>query len=58
MIYLEECVQTTLESIYICGIPAITEVFYSKSDNNEWIVETNGFNSKKLLNNIVVLKNY
>lgn len=48
MIYLEECVQTTLESIYICGIPAITEVFYSKSDNNEWIVETNGFNSKKI----------
>ena len=45
-IYLEECVQNTLEKMYICGIPAITEVFYTKSDNGEWLAETNGFNSK------------
>jgi DNA-directed RNA polymerase subunit A" len=46
-IYLEEVVQTTLEQIYVCGIPAITEVFYLK-DGKEWIVETNGFCSKTI----------
>jgi DNA-directed RNA polymerase II subunit RPB1 len=47
MIYLEEVVQTTLENKYICGIPAITEVFYLK-EGDDWIVETNGFNSNKI----------
>jgi DNA-directed RNA polymerase beta' subunit len=46
-IYLEEVVQTTLEKIYVCGIPAISEVFYLK-DGKEWIVETNGFCSKTI----------
>mgnify|MGYP005626018731 CR=1 FL=1 len=46
-IYLEECVLSTLENLYICGIPAITEVFYTKKDNY-WHVETNGINSKKI----------
>jgi len=46
-IYLEEVVQTTLEQIYVCGIPAISEVFYLK-DGKEWIVETNGFCSKTI----------
>jgi DNA-directed RNA polymerase II subunit RPB1 len=46
-IYMEEVVQTTLENIYICGIPAITEVFYLKSPT-EWYVETNGFYSKQI----------
>lgn len=46
-IYLEEVVQTTLEQIYICGIPAISEVFYLK-EGKEWIVETNGFCSKTI----------
>jgi DNA-directed RNA polymerase beta' subunit len=46
-IYLEECVLTTLENLYVCGIPAITEVFYTKK-NGEWFVETNGINSKKI----------
>jgi DNA-directed RNA polymerase beta' subunit len=41
-IYMEEVVQPTLEHIYICGIPAISEVFYLK-EGSEWIVETNGF---------------
>ena len=45
-IYLEECVQNTLEKMYICGIPAITEIFYTKDDKGEWLAETNGFNSK------------
>ena len=48
-IYLEECVLSTLENLYICGIPAITEVFYTKKDNY-WHVETNGINSKKISN--------
>jgi len=47
MIYMEEVVQTALERLYICGIPAITEVFYTQ-ENNEWIVETNGFDSKTI----------
>ena len=47
MIYMEERVQTTLEKMYICGIPAITEVFYVKK-GDEWSVETNGFNSKEI----------
>lgn len=47
MIYLEEVVQVTMEKMYICGIPAITEVFYTKQ-RGEWLVETNGFNSKNI----------
>ena len=47
MIYMEEVVQNTLEQKYICGIPAITEVFYLQ-EGKEWIVETNGFNSKNI----------
>lgn len=46
-VYLEECVQSTLEKMYICGTPGISEVFYTKLDG-EWIVETNGFNSKNI----------
>jgi DNA-directed RNA polymerase subunit A" len=46
-IYLEEVVQTTLEQIYVCGIPAISEVFYLK-EGKEWIVETNGFCSNTI----------
>lgn len=47
IVYLEECVQPTLEKMCICGIQGITEVFYTKN-NDEWIVETNGFNSKNI----------
>ena len=49
MIYMEEVVQTALENMYICGIPAITEVFYMQEDK-EWIVETNGFESNTISN--------
>ena len=49
MIYMEECVLPTLKKMYICGIPAISEIFYTKSeDDKEWIIETNGTNSKKI----------
>lgn len=47
MIYMEEVVQSALEKMYICGIPAITEVFYIQ-EGNEWIIETNGFDSKNI----------
>ena len=46
-VYLEECVQAALEKMYICGIPGVSEVFYIKQEQ-EWIVETNGFNSKTI----------
>ena len=46
-VYLEECVQSTLEKMFICGIPGISEVFYAKQEG-EWIVETNGVNSKNI----------
>jgi DNA-directed RNA polymerase beta' subunit len=49
MIYMEEVVQVSLENKYICGIPGITEIFYLK-ENSEWLVETNGFNSKNISN--------
>lgn len=46
-IYISECVKPILEKLYVCGIPAITEVFFTR-EGDEWIVETNGFNSKKI----------
>jgi DNA-directed RNA polymerase beta' subunit len=44
-IYLEECVQPILEKMYICGVPSVTEIFYTH-DNDEWFIETNSFDSK------------
>lgn len=49
--YLEDYVLPNLEVLYICGIPSITEVFYIKDSRDEWIIETNSFNSKKISNN-------
>jgi DNA-directed RNA polymerase subunit A" len=46
-IYLEECVQPIIEKMIITGIQGITEVFYTK-ENDEWIVETNGINSRTI----------
>ena len=48
LIYMEEVVQCSLESKYICGIPSITEIFYLKDPDGEWFVETNSFNSKNI----------
>lgn len=50
-IYLEECVQATLEKMIICGIPAITEIFYTHETTDgvdEWFLETNGVYSKSI----------
>ena len=46
-IYLEECVQTSLCKLNLFGIDGIQEIFYIQ-DNNEWIVETNGINSRSI----------
>ena len=46
-VYLEECVQPSLEKINLCGIPGISEVFYVR-EGDEWIVETNGTNSRRI----------
>ena len=43
--YLNECCLPILEKKYVCGIPGITEVFYM-NNNDDWYVETNGFNSR------------
>ena len=53
-IYLEECVQPVLENMNLCGIQGITEVFYIREDK-QWIVETNGINSRQINNRY---KNY
>lgn len=54
-IYLEECVQPVLESINLCGIQGITEVFYVNEDG-EWLVETNGTNSREINTNFINYK--
>ena len=54
-IYLEECVQPTLEKLNLCGIPGITEVFYIHEDD-EWLVETNGTNSREINTNFINYK--
>jgi hypothetical protein len=54
-IYLEECVQPVLESMNLCGIQGITEVFYV-CDEGEWIVETNGTNSRSINTNFINYK--
>ena len=55
-IYLEECVQPILEKMNICGIEGITEVFFTQ-ENNEWIIETNGINSRSISTQYVNFKN-
>jgi len=54
-IYLDECVQPILEKLNICGIPGINMIYFAKSDKlkdngkEEWFVETEGCNFRKLL---------
>ena len=54
-IYLEECVQPVLEKLSFCGVPGITEVFYIR-EGNEWLVETNGINSRSINTRFINLK--
>ena len=55
-IYMDECVQPILEKLIICGIPGIMAIYYTKVPNNEdeWYVETDGSNFKKLLGSDIV----
>lgn len=55
-IYLEECVKKAIENINICGIECINEIFYTK-ENEEWIVETNGINSRDISPQNINFKN-
>ena len=52
-IYIEECVQPILEKMIICGIPGIQNIYYT-IEKNEWFVETDGCNFKKLLGHPIV----
>lgn len=52
-IYIEECVQPILEKMIICGIPGINSIYYT-NENDEWFVETDGSNFKKLLGNSII----
>lgn len=47
-IYLEEVVQPVLEKLHICGITGISGVYYAK-ESDEWMLETDGSNFKKIL---------
>jgi len=49
-IYLEECVIPILEKENIVGIRGINEIFFIR-ENDEWIIETNGINSRKISSN-------
>lgn len=53
-IYIEECVLPILEKMVICGIQGIESIYYTKTDNNEWYVETDGSNFKKLLGHRII----
>ena len=47
-IYIEECVLPILEKMVIFGIPGITSIYYTH-ENDEWFVETEGSDFKKLI---------
>jgi len=51
-IYLDECVKPILEKLIVCGIPGVSSIYYTKTkneDDEEWYVETEGSNFRKLL---------
>lgn len=48
LIYLEESVQPVIEKMLVCGIEGITNIYYMQ-EGNEWMVDTEGSNFKKLL---------
>ena len=54
-IYIEECVQPILEKMIIFGIEGIESIYYMKDDTTEeWYVETDGSNFRKLLGHPIV----
>ena len=55
-VYLEECVWPLLEKFVVSGIEGITHMYFSKSENGNWFIETEGSELKKLLNIDIVDK--
>ena len=53
-IYIEECVLPILEKLIVCGIQGIESIYYTHTDDNEWYVETDGSNFKKLLGHPII----
>ena len=45
---MDECVQPILEKLVRCGIPGISNIYYTQL-GTEWYVETEGSNFRKLL---------
>ena len=56
-IYLEECVQPILETMNICGIQGISEIFYTQGEDGKWFCETNGINSRSISSQFINYKN-
>jgi DNA-directed RNA polymerase beta' subunit len=52
-IYIEECVLPILNKMVICGIPGISNIYYTQ-ENDEWYVETDGTNFRKLLGHPII----
>ena len=52
-IYIEECVLPILEKMVVFGIPGITNIYYTH-ENDEWFIETEGSDFKKLLGHDLV----
>ncbi len=56
-IYLEECVKDTLEKMVIFGIEGINSIYFTHDNINgkdEWFIETDGTNFRKLLGNKLI----
>jgi DNA-directed RNA polymerase beta' subunit len=54
-IYIEECVQPILEKMTIFGIEGIESIYFMKDDTtDEWYVETDGSNFRKLLGHRII----
>ena len=48
LIYLEESVQPVIEKMLVCGIAGVTNIYYMQ-EGDEWMIDTDGGNFKKLL---------
>jgi len=54
-IYIEECVQPILEKLILFGVQGIENIYFSKDDKtDEWYVETDGSNFRKLLGHPII----
>ena len=41
-IYLEEVVNPIIQSITVCGIPTIDDIYYQRNQNGDWIIQVGG----------------